>query len=232
MPPPLSVDLKDRIVKWYFEDGLTYQDICNQGRVSLGFVSKTIRNFRDLNGQNNNPLRRYMGRPSYLDDEDIAFIESTLKANPSIYLDELQKKLHDTRSIQVSIATLSRALASARYSRKYLTKASAERDEELRSVWEIAMAEYSNPEVFVFLDESAVDNKTVQRSHGWSQVGQPCVRRMTFHRGKRYSILPALTIDGVIALEVFEGSVNKEKFLSFLRTHVVRRSTCFLFVFT
>jgi hypothetical protein len=67
-----------------------------------------------------------MGRPSYLDDEDIAFIESTLKANPSIYLDELQKKLHDTRSVQVSIATLSRALASARYSRKYLTKASAE----------------------------------------------------------------------------------------------------------
>ena len=89
MPPPLSVDLKDRIVKWYFEDGLTYQDICNQGRVSLGFVSKTIRNFRDLYGQNNNPLWCNMGQPSYLDDEDIAFIESTLKANPSIYLDEL-----------------------------------------------------------------------------------------------------------------------------------------------
>src|SRR5260370_117276 len=150
MPPPLSVDLKDRIVKWYFEDGLTYQDICNQGRVSLGFVSKTIRNFHDLYGQNNNPLQHNMGQPSYLDDEDIAFIESTLKANPSIYLDKLQKKLHDTRSVQVSIATLSRALASARYSQKYLTKASAERDEELQSVWEIAMAEYRNPEVFEY----------------------------------------------------------------------------------
>jgi hypothetical protein len=152
----------------------------------------------------------------------MAFIHSTLHANPSIYLDELQKRLDDTRNIKISIATLSRALASLEYSRKSLTKVSAERNEELCTVWEILMSEYTNPEVFVFLDESAVDGKTVQRSYGWSRVGQPCVRRMTFHRGKRYSVLPALTIDGIIGLEIFEGSVNKEKFLSFLRAHVVR----------
>jgi transposase len=220
MPPPLSVDLKERIVKWYFEDGLTYRDIQAQGRVSLSVISSTIRNYQEF-GQVKNPFRRYTGRPSYLNDEDMAFIESTMTANPSIYLDELQKRLSNTRNLNISLATLSRALTSAQYSRKSLTKVSAERDEELRSVWEIAMAEYTDPEVFVFLDESAVDNKTVQRSHGWSKVGQPCVRRMTFHRGKKYSILPALATDGIIGLEIFEGSVTKEKFLSFLRTHVV-----------
>jgi hypothetical protein len=153
----------------------------------------------------------------------MAFIQSTLDANPSIYLDELQKRLNDTRNLKISIATLSRALMSLQYSRKSLTKVSAERDEELRSVWEIAMSEYTNPEVFIFLDESAVDGKTGQRSYEWSRIGQPCVRRMSFLRGKRYSILPALTIDGIIGLEIFEGSVTKEKFLSFLRTHVVKR---------
>jgi hypothetical protein len=154
----------------------------------------------------------------------MTFIESTLDSNPSIYLDELQKRLDDTRNIKVSIATLSRVLRSLQYSRKSLTKVSAERDEGLRSVWEIAMAEYTNPDIFIFLDESAVDGKTVQRSQGWSRLGQPCVRRMTFLRGKRYSVLPVLTIDGIIGLEIFEGSVTKEKFLSFLRTHVVRAS--------
>jgi len=221
MPPPLSIDLKERIVKWYFEDGMTYRDICDQGRVSLGLVSNTIRNYQEFDGQVNNPFRRYTGRPSYLSDEDMAFVESTLEANPSMYLDELQKKLNDTRNLYVSIATLSRALASAQYSRKSLKKVSAERDEELRTVWEIAMAEYTDPNVFIFLAESAVDNKTVQRSHGWSRIGQPCVRRMSFLRGKKYSILPALSIDGIIGLEIFEGSVTKEKFLSFLRTHIV-----------
>jgi transposase len=219
--PPISVDLKERIVKWYFEDGLTYVDIRNQARVSLGLISKTIRNCREFNGQVNNPFRRHTGRPSYLNDEDMIFIESTLRANPSIYLDEIQKKLSDTRNVTVSIATLSRTLTSMQYSQKSLTKASAERDEELRGIWEISMAKYSDPEVFVFLDESAVDNRTIQRSHGWSRVGQPCVRRMTFLRGKQYSILPALTIDGIIGLEIFEGSITKDKFLSFLRTHVV-----------
>jgi transposase len=221
MPAQLSEDLKRRIVKWYFEDGLTYQDIRDQGNVSLGLISNTIRNYCAFD-QVNNPFRRCTGQPSYLNSEDMAFIESTLVANPSIYLNELQKRLYDTRNLEVSIATLSRALASAQYTRKWLTKASAERDEELQGVWEIAMAEYTDPTVFVFLDESAVDNKTIQQSHGWSRLGQPCVRRMIFLRGKRYSILPVLTTDSIIGLEIFEGSITKERFLAFLRTHIVR----------
>jgi hypothetical protein len=91
----LSVDLKERIVKWYFEDGLTYRDIRDQARVSLGLISNTIRNFQEFSGQVVNPFRRHTGRPSYLNDQDMAFIQSTLDANPSIYLDELQKRLND-----------------------------------------------------------------------------------------------------------------------------------------
>jgi hypothetical protein len=44
---------------------------------------------------------------------------------------------------------------------------------------------------------------------------------MTFIHGVRHSILPALTLDGIISLDIFEGSVNKERFLSFLREQVV-----------
>ena len=220
MPPSLSPDLKERIVKWYFEDGLTYRDIRDQGRVSLSVISTTICNYREF-GQVKNPFRHYTGWPSYLDDEDMAFIKSTLTANPSIYLDELQKRLYDTRDLDISIATLLCTLKSAQISWKSLTKASVERDEELCSMWEIAMAEYTNPDVFVSLDESAINNRTVQRSHEWSPVGQPCVHRMTFPHGQRYSILPALTTDGIIVLQIFEGSITKEKFLPFLRTYIV-----------
>jgi len=44
------------------------------------------------------------------------------------------------------------------------------------------MAKYTNPNVIVFLDKSAVDNKT--GTYEWFKVGQPCVRRMSFHQGK------------------------------------------------
>jgi hypothetical protein len=34
-------------------------------------------------------------------------------------------------------------------------------------------------------------------------------------------VLPALSIDGIIALDIFEGTMNKEKFIEFLREQVV-----------
>ncbi|KAJ7189622.1 hypothetical protein GGX14DRAFT_301647, partial [Mycena pura] len=36
----------------------------------------------------------------------------------------------------------------------------------------------------------------------------------------RYSVLPALTTEGIVALDIFEGSVTKDLFLGFLRDQV------------
>ena len=77
-------------------------------------------------------------------------------------------------------------------------------------------------EYFVWLDESSVDDQTNQRCSGWSELGRACVRRATFVRGQRYSVLPALCSDGIIALDIFEGSVNKEKFINFVNDQLVR----------
>ena len=52
---------------------------------------------------------------------------------------------------------------------------------------------------------------------------------MSFLRGIRYSILPALTTDGIIALEIVEGSITKEVFLTFLREQVVRFNFQYLY---
>ncbi|KAG2351152.1 hypothetical protein BDR07DRAFT_1321117, partial [Suillus spraguei] len=48
-----------------------------------------------------------------------------------------------------------------------------------------------------------------------------CVQRKCFVRGKRYSILPILTLDGIIAYDIIEGPVTSERFVRFLREHVV-----------
>jgi hypothetical protein len=102
--------------------------------------------------------------------------------------------------------------------RKKLSKEAWERDDQLRTIWEAEMAQYVDPEVFIALDESAVDNRTTQRTHGRSLAGTPCVQRAAFIRGTRYSVLPALTTEGIVALDIFEGSVTKDIFLGFLET--------------
>ena len=38
-------------------------------------------------------------------------------------------------------------------------------------IWEADIAQYTNPDVFVALDESAVDNKTLQQEYGRSLIG-------------------------------------------------------------
>jgi len=217
---PLSNDLKDRIVRWYYEDQDTMAEIAAQARCSIGTVSNVLRVYREY-GEVKDPFRQYTGRPSTLSEADLKFLDTIIVANPALYLDEIQQKLRDVREVEVSIATLVRALAALDLTRKQITKAASERDQELRTVWEAMMAEYNDPQVFVALDESAVDGHTGQRGHGRSRVGKPCVKRTSFLRGVRYSILPALTTDGIVALEIFEGSVTKEKFLYFLREQVV-----------
>ena len=108
--------------------------------------------------------------------------------------------------------------------KKSLSRRAAERNEELRTLWELEVAELDNPDLFVFVDKSAVDNRTVQCSSRWSLVGGCSTSHCAFFRGKRYPILPALSADGIIALDIFEGLVNKERFLQFLQEQVVRSS--------
>lgn len=110
---------------------------------------------------------------------------------------------------------------------KRIAKDALERNELLRATWQAAWGDIP-AESFVWLDESSVDDTTNQRRYGWAPFGRPCVRRATFIRGTRYSVLPALSSDGIIALDIFEGSVNKEKFTRFVLEDLVRVD-CVLF---
>jgi len=105
---------------------------------------------------------------------------------------------------------------------KQISKTAIERNELLRATWQ---AEYGDipAEYFVWLDELSVDNKTNQRNQGWADLRRACVCKATFIHGQHYSVLPALTSDGFIALNIFEGSVNKDHFMRLLNEELVCR---------
>lgn len=223
MAPPLSDDLKRRIYHWYTtEDNIIMKDCAQRAGCSIGSVAKVMKNIRDF-GTVSNPLSKHTGRPRVADDGDDLYIREIIKSRPTIYLDELQIKLETVRNVFLSIPTISRTLRRLELSNKRVQRAASERNEDLRAIWEgeLGQHEYQDPDLFVFLDESAVDNHTFQRTMGWSQINTPCVERGTFLRGTRYSILPALSIEGIIALDIFEGSVTKEIFLNYIREQVV-----------
>jgi transposase len=220
MTAAISTDLKEHIVRWYYDEQMTMEEVAKLAHVSVGLVSKVVSLHRTYN-QVTNPCTLRNGRPSNLNLGDRKYLGAILEANPSLYLDEIQERLATNRNLHVSIATICRTLQHLELNRKLISKTASQRDEELRTLWEIEMAQYTDPDVFVFLDESAVDQSTAHRTRGRSEPGTRCVRRMTFIRGVRHSILPALTLDGIIGLDIFEGSINKDRFLLFIREQVV-----------
>jgi hypothetical protein len=132
--------------------------------------------------------------------------------------------------IHVSIPTLSRTLRRLLITHKHVSIRALECNNILRSAYMNRIATIvPNPEMFIFIDEATKNKRTTGRPMGWAVVGDRCVQQRCFVRGQRYSILPALTLDGIITYNIIEGSVTAARFLTFLRELVVRLSShlCF-----
>lgn len=77
----------------------------------------------------------------------------------------------------------------------------------------------------VFLDESGINSKLGERSYGWGKKGKCIPHKVSGQRSKNLSLLPALTIDGYIACNLYEGSVNRERFQAFIEDDVLPQCT-------
>jgi hypothetical protein len=81
--------------------------------------------------------------------------------------------------------------------------------------------EVLSPAMLMFTDQTAKDEWTSSRRLGWSRVGTQCIQWRCFVCSQCYSILPVLTLDGLITWDTIEGSVTLEWFVQFLRENVV-----------
>jgi hypothetical protein len=123
------------------------------------------------------------------------------------------------------MSTLKRTLDSLLFTRKQVTRVAIERNELLRAAFKCRFAELvHNLDMLICIDESSKDERTVARQWGYACLGKRCPICARFVRGTRYSILPVLGIDGYLACEVFDGPVTGERFIGFLREHVVSHS--------
>ena len=84
----MSKDLRDRVVKWRMEMGMTYRQLAEMAGCSIGTIY-TILAYHKTYGQSTNPLAECTGRPRLLDQDDVAFIDQLLEREPMLYLDEI-----------------------------------------------------------------------------------------------------------------------------------------------
>lgn len=216
----LSTEIRHRIVAWHRDQNYSVEEIAALAHCSERTVWDVLR-YQRMHGTPHNVLAQQRSRPRTLAADHLNYMVSLLQTNPTLYLDEISESLFTQFGLTACISTISRSLRRLAITHKALAREALERNELLRATWQAAHA-HIPMEYFLWLDESSVDNLTNYRQSGWSPMGQACVRRSLFLRGQRYSILPALTTEGIVAMDILEGSVTKEKFLNFIKEQLVR----------
>ena len=73
------------------------------------------------------------------------------------------------------------------------------------------------------MDESGVDRRTGARRTGWAPSGVRPARSSVLDRHLRYQILPALCLDGLLEVSIYEGSTNAEGFMFWLERMLLPR---------
>jgi DDE superfamily endonuclease len=77
------------------------------------------------------------------------------------------------------------------------------------------------PEQCVFMDESCKNGRSLCHRHGHAPAGERAVEVQIYDRGEHWSILPAISIDGYIALCIVCRSVDGAEFYDFIINDVV-----------
>jgi transposase len=91
-----------------------------------------------------------------------------------------------------------------------------ERNEQDREEYMALIAAHYRPEQLVFADESHFNRLTLRRPYAWALRGERATKYEFFLCGNKYSILPALSLDGILHLEVVENAVTGDIFRQFI----------------
>jgi hypothetical protein len=77
----------------------------------------------------------------------------------------------------------------------------------------------------IFLDESGINTKLSQPTYGYGKKGSRIPFKVASQKAENLSLLPALSIDGYIACNVYRGGVNAEMYEEFIRDFVLPKCT-------
>jgi len=221
-PRNVSHDLKARIPVLRYQHGLSVKEICRVLGIKKTLAYKTLEYYHIHGTIHPPPSHRIRGRRRILNSCDISFINALISQNHTIYTDEIQEQLLTRRGTRVSIMTLNRTLRRLCLTNKATSGGALEHNDELRAIYMQHIGDLvTDPNQLMFGDEASKDERTSARRKGWSPKGTRCLQRRFFVRGRRYSILPILTLDGIITHDIIEGSITTTKFIQFLKDQVL-----------
>lgn len=200
-------------------EGLPSEFVAHLLAVSEKSIERWVEKF-ELYGDANQPVFR-PGRPRIIPPELLAELTNRVAELPDDYLDEMKDWLAIYHNIEISRSALSANLLELDLSWKRMRRIARNRDDQERAEWFHQFLREFHPLHLVFLDETSKDGRTLIRKYGRAPRGETPETIEPLERGRRYSVLPAMDINGYFAVRVKEGSFDGEDFLNFVVTDVL-----------
>ena len=167
------------------------------------------------------------GCPCILHFLDVEYLKCLIRHRPDWFLDELQYFLQTNRFIAAHFTTVHQELVRAGISANNIKKVASERNKDLQADFIARMAQYF-PKQLGFLDEVSKDERTAFRTRGQSRKGTRAVMKGIFIHGRRFSVEGLLSVEGMVASTVVEGSMTQVLFVEYLEFIVVCRKLLLL----
>lgn len=218
MPNPYSVDLRWRIIWVHLTRSLSAAEISTLFSVSERTVQRYIALFRQTGDIE--PRLRVHGPSKTLGQLEQLTLLHLILENHGIYLYEIQAKLERLYRTRISVATICRTLRFIGCSRQVMRRIALQQSDTSRARFMADIAVY-DPRMFIWIDETGSHRGNTLRRYGFSIRGTPVCDRRLLVRGKRYSAIPVMSLDGIHDVFVTEGTVNGEVFTDFLKQCVL-----------
>ena len=216
---PYSKDIAWRVVWQRIAMELPFRKIAKNLNLSLGTVHNMYKRFEQTGDvQRNKPLRREYLRA--LNGQQELLLISLILENPSLYLSEMCKAVHEMTGLEVSASTLCRVIHRHGLTRKKIQQVAKQRSDVYRGRFMAEIQLYSR-EQFVWIDETGCAAKDHIRRFGYALLGECPVYHRLLHKGKRISATAGICTTGLLALELKKGTNNGDAFYDFVRGSLI-----------
>ncbi len=201
-----SYDLRQRVLR-AVDQGRPRAEIVAMFAISLATLKRYLKRQRETGDVRAKPIP---GRPAKKGAALQTGLQSQLDAYPDATLAEHCQMWETTRGVQVSSATMSRAIQRLNWTRKKKTLRASEQREEDRVAWR-EQAKTLDASKLIFLDECG-SNIALTRLYARSPKGKRVYGTVPRNRRANITLLASLSLQGMGEAFVLEGSADTTVF--------------------
>ena len=192
--------------------------IASNLNVSVSTVCRTIALF--LRTGSVLPQKRSCRKNFRFTEEQELYIIGLIFEYPAMYLDEIVREIANFLEVEVSLSTVCRLLKRYGITRKKIRQVAQQRCYVLRGMY-IAHIYNFDINMLVWLDETGTDKRDQLRKYGYALRGDTPHYHRLLSRGQRTNAIACMCIEGIVALELVNGTVNGDVLYDFLRGSLI-----------